>query len=78
MMALESHEIDYSYPPLAKATWDQTFEVHNDEVKATFTASRHTHTGVKRSRDDLSEEEDESYAPPSSERIPIRMTRSKT
>ena len=79
-MALESHEIEYWYPPLTEATRGHTSEIQNAGQKAnrpTFNALRHVHAGAKRSRDEMSEEDDDSQAYPSPKRTPTPQTRSK-
>ena len=68
MMALENHEICYSYPPLAEDIGAQTEEFG--------LAMRPSHTGTKRSRDEMSDEDDESYAYPSPVKTPMRSTQS--
>ena len=80
MMALESHQIDYWYPPLAAARRSQTCEVQDPGLKANRPTSaelRHAHSGVKRSRDEISEEDDGLPVCPSPKRTPMRSTRSK-
>lgn len=80
MMALENHEIDYSYPTLAEDTRGQTSEVQDPGLKVHRPASaalRHIRSGAKRSRDEVSEEDDPSQAYPSPKRTPMRSTRSK-
>ncbi len=80
MMALESHGIDYWYPPLAETTWHQTSETQGPEVETigpTFTGLGYVPTGAKRSRAVIPEEDDGSqdYQPP--RRMARRSTRSK-
>ena len=70
MMALESHEICYWYPPLADDIGTQT--------KASSLAMRPSHAGTKRSRDEISDEDDGSYAYLSPKKTPMRSTRSHT
>ena len=67
-MALESYEICNSYPPLAE---DIGAETENPGL-----AVRSSHTGTTRSRDEMSDEGDGSYASP--EQITMRLTRSHT
>lgn len=79
-MALESHEIEYWYPPLAEATRVGTPEVQTpgqNANKPTFNALEHGHAGAKRSRDEKSEEDDDSQAHSSPKRTPKRRTRSE-
>ncbi len=68
MMALESHEICYWYPPLAEDIGSQTKEFD--------LAVRTSHAGTKRSRDEMSSEDDASYAYLSPKQTPKRSTRS--
>ena len=68
MMALESHEIRYSYPPLAEDTGAQ--------IKKFDLTVRPSHAGAKRSRDEISDEDDEPSAYMSPRKTPMRLTRS--
>ena len=68
MMALESHDICYWYPPSAEDIGAQTKEFE--------LAVRPSHAGTKRSRDDMSDEDDGSYAYLSPKQTPMRSTRS--
>lgn len=54
MMPLESHEICYWYPPLAEDIGAQTKEFG--------LAVRPSRVGTKRSRDEMSDDDDGSYA----------------
>ena len=67
-MALESHEICYRYPPLAEDIGDQTKEFG--------LAVRPSRAGTKRSRDEMSDEDDGPYAYLSPRQTPMRSSRS--
>ena len=81
MMALESHEICYWYPPLAGATRKQTSSVQDpcaQENSLSSSGLRHIHTGTKRSRDEASHGEDGSQAYlPRVTPMPMRSTRTQ-
>lgn len=68
MMVLESLEICSSYPPLAEDIGAQTKEFG--------LAVGPCRTGTKRNRDEISEEDDASYAYLSPTQTPMRSTRS--
>ncbi|CAD6585742.1 MAG: hypothetical protein ASARMPREDX12_002105 [Alectoria sarmentosa] len=80
MMALESHEICYWYPPLAEAMRRQTSGGQHHDVKGLNLAPdvlRPTHAGTKRRKDEASEGDDGSHARPSPRRMAMRSTRSQ-
>lgn len=68
-MALEIREICYWYPPLA--------EDIGAETKEFDLAVRPSHAGTKSNRDEMSDEDDGSYAYLSPKQTPMRSTRSR-